>query len=84
MQNPFIKHTNILRYIGNILLLSGYFVLLWGDPKTGLLVKCIGNVFVIPFAIKYKFWDILVLCAFYAAIEVPKLIQLSFPSLSVN
>ena len=82
--NLFMKNTDVLRYIGNILLLSGYFVLLWGDPKVGLLVKCVGNAFVIPFAIKYKFWDILILCGFYAAIEVPKLIQLTFPSLSVN
>jgi hypothetical protein len=49
-----------------------------------LLVKCFGNAFVVPFAIKYKFWDILVLCGFYAAIEIPKLLQLSFPSLFVN
>jgi len=69
--------SNIFRYIGNILLLLGYFILIWGDPKVGLLVKCVGNVFVVPFAIKYKFWDILVLCIFYAAIEIPKLIQLS-------
>jgi hypothetical protein len=79
MPNP-----NFLRYIGNILLLTGYFFLLWGDLQLGLIVKCIGNILVIPFAIKYKFWDILVLCAFYAAIEVPKLIQVSFPSLFVN
>jgi hypothetical protein len=79
-----LTKSNVLRYIGNILLLSGYFFLLWGDPKTGLIVKCIGNVFVVPFAIKYKFWDILVLCGFYAAIEIPKLIQLFFPSLFVN
>lgn len=70
-----MKKYVILRYIGNILLVSGYFFLLWGDPKSGLIVKCIGNVFVIPFAIKYKFWDILILCGFYAAIEIPKLIQ---------
>jgi hypothetical protein len=79
-----ISKSNFFRYVGNILLLSGYFVLLWGDPKVGLFVKCVGNVFVVPFAIKYKFWDILALCAFYAAIEVPKLVQLTFPNLFVN
>ena len=79
-----MKKSDVLRYIGNFLLLSGYFFMLWGDMSIGLLVKCIGNVFVIPFAIKYKFWDILVLCAFYGAIEIPKLIQLSFPNLFVN
>ena len=71
-----MSKSDIFRYIGNILLLSGYFFLLWGDLKVGLMVKCVGNIFVVPFAIKYKFWDILILCGFYAAIEVPKLIQL--------
>jgi len=71
-----MSKSDLFRYIDNILLLSGYFFLPWGDPKSGLLVKCIGNAFVIPFALKYKFWDILVLCGFYAAIEIPKLIQL--------
>ena len=84
MKSPLIKNTDVMRYIGNILLLSGYFFILWGDMSIGLLVKCIGNVFVIPFAIKYKFWDILVLCGFYAVIEIPKLIQLTFPNLFVN
>ncbi len=65
-----MSKSNVFRYIGNILLLSGYFFLLWGDMKIGLFVKCIGNVFVVPFAIKYKFWDILFLCGFYAAIEI--------------
>ena len=71
-----MSKSDVFRYIGNILLLSGYFILLWGDQKTGLLIKSVGNAFVIPFAFKYKFWDILVLCGFYAAIELPKLIQL--------
>jgi hypothetical protein len=75
-RTPLMAKSNVFRYIGNFLLLAGYFFLLWGDMKIGLFVKCLGNVFVVPFAIKYKFWDILFLCGFYAAIEVPKLIQL--------
>ena len=53
-----MSKSDVFRYIGNILLLSGYFILLWGDQKTGLLIKSVGNAFVIPFAFKYKFWDI--------------------------
>ena len=54
-----MSKSDIFRYIGNVLLLSGYFFLLCGDLKVGLMVKCVGNIFVVPFAIKYKFWDIL-------------------------
>lgn len=68
--------TGILRYIGNTLLLIGYFILLWGDFKSGLIIKFIGGLFGIPFAIKLKLWDVLVLCAFYGIIEFTKIVEL--------
>jgi hypothetical protein len=56
----------------------GYFVMLWYDLKVGLILKCIGGILCIPFAIKHKFWDVLVVCGFFGAIEIAKLIQLYF------
>jgi hypothetical protein len=50
--------------------------MLWGDFKNGLLVKCIGGLLTIPFAIKLKLWDVLVLCAFFTFTEVSKLTQI--------
>jgi hypothetical protein len=79
-----MKNVGLFRYLGNVFLIMGYFLLLWSDPVIGLIIKCLGNFLIVPFAIKYKFWDILVLCGFYAAIEIPKLTQLIFPSLIVN
>lgn len=71
-----MSKTSLLRYIGNFLLIIGYFVLLWGDFKYGLLIKCIGGIFTIPFAIRLKLWDVLLLCVFYGIIEFTKLTQL--------
>jgi hypothetical protein len=71
-----MSKTNLLRYIGNFLLIIGYFVLLWGDFKYGLLIKCIGGLLTLPFAIKLKLWDVLILCVFYGVIEFAKLSQL--------
>ena len=71
-----MSKTSLLRYIGNFLLIIGYFVLLWGDFKYGLLIKCVGGFLTIPFAIKLKLWDVLLLCVFYGIIEVTKLTQL--------
>jgi hypothetical protein len=79
-----MKNVGLFRYIGNAFLILGYFLLLWSDPIAGLLIKCIGNFLIVPFAIKYKFWDILILCSFYAVIEIPKLIHLIFLNLFVN
>jgi hypothetical protein len=50
--------------------------MLWGDFKNGLLVKCIGGLLTIPFAIKLRLWDVLLLCAFFTFTEISKLTQL--------
>ena len=65
-----------LRYIGNLILIIGYFVLLHVNMSLGLIIKCIGGVLTIPFAIQNKLWDVLFLCGFFGIIETIKLIQL--------
>jgi hypothetical protein len=35
--------------------------MLWGDFKYGLIIKFIGGLLGIPFAIKLKLWDVLFL-----------------------
>ena len=68
--------SDLLRWIGNILLIIGYQIMLWGDFKNGLLLKCIGGLLTVPFAIKLKLWDVLFLCAFFGISEISKLSQL--------
>jgi len=71
-----MSKTSILRYIGNILLIIGYQTMLWGDFKYGLMIKVVGGLLTIPFAIKLKLWDVLFLCAFFGISEMSKLSQL--------
>ena len=71
-----MSKTSILRYIGNILLIIGYQTMLWGDFKYGLIIKVVGGLLTIPFAIKLKLWDVLFLCAFFGISEMSKLSQL--------
>jgi hypothetical protein len=66
---------SILRYIGNFLLLLGYQIMLWGDFKNGLIIKSIGGLLGIPFAIKLKLWDVLFLITFFGITEISKLTQ---------
>ena len=68
--------SDLLRWIGNSLLIVGYQIMLWGDFKNGLLLKCIGGLLTVPFAIKLKLWDVLFLCAFFGISEISKLSQL--------
>jgi hypothetical protein len=71
-----MSKTSILRYIGNILLIIGYQTMLWGDFKYGLMIKVVGGLLTIPFAIKLKLWDVLFLCAFFGISEISKVVQL--------
>jgi hypothetical protein len=50
--------------------------MLWGDFKYGLMIKCIGGLLTVPFAIKLKLWDVLFLCAFFGISEISKVVQL--------
>ncbi len=71
-----MSKSSVLRYIGNVLLILGYQIMLWGDFKYGLVVKFIGGTLTIPFAIKLRLYDVLVLCVFFSVNELAKLAQL--------
>ena len=71
-----MSKSDLLRWIGNLLLIIGYQIMLWGDFKNGLLLKCIGGLLTVPFAIKLKLWDVLFLIAFFGITEMTKLTQL--------
>lgn len=71
-----MSKTSVLRYLGNLLLVIGYQIMLWGDFKSGLLLKFIGGLLTVPFIIKFKLWDMLLLCIFFSMTEVSKLTQL--------
>ena len=71
-----MSKSSILRYLGNLFLITGYQIMLWGDFKYGLIIKFIGGLLGIPFAIKLKLWDVLFLIAFFGITEISKLTQL--------
>jgi len=73
-----MSKTSILRYLVNLLLIIGYQTMLWGDFKYGLMLKVVGGLLTVPFAIKLKLWDVLFLCAFFGISEISKLSQLFF------
>jgi len=77
-----MSKTSFLRYIGNLLLIIGYQTMLWGDFKYGLILKCIGGILSIPFAIKLKLWDVLFLCTFFGITEITKVVQLTSPGMT--
>jgi hypothetical protein len=68
---------NQLRIWGSVLLIVGYFLVLYVDVRFGCTVRLLGNLAMMPFAIKIKTWDIVGLEAFFSVIDISKIIQLS-------
>lgn len=66
-----------LRIIGSALLLTGYFILLYVDVLFGCWFRLLGGVFMLPFAVKIKVWDVVGLQSFFAAMDLSKIIQLT-------
>lgn len=66
----------ILRYIGSILVLVGYFFLLNVDILTGVSLRIIANCLSLPWAIKYKVWDFVILLVFFLVLEIAKFKEL--------
>jgi hypothetical protein len=68
--------TTTLRWAGNFLLIIGYGILLYADPKLGLVLKLIGGALLLPSFYRHKMWDGIGIAAFFAAMEGYKLVQL--------
>jgi hypothetical protein len=70
-------NSSILRIGGSVLLILGYFVLLYVDVRLGCIIRFGGNLAMMPFAIKIKTWDVVVLQAFFSVLDASKIIELS-------
>jgi hypothetical protein len=67
----------LLRYLGSILVLIGYFFLLNVDILTGVSLRIVANCLSLPWAIKYKIWDFVILLVFFLVLEIAKFIELT-------
>jgi len=70
-------NANQLRVLGSICLIIGYFFILYVSVYWGCWIRLIGNLAMLPFAVKIRTWDIVGLEAFFSAIDASKIIQLS-------
>ena len=65
----------ILRYIGNALVIIGYFVLLYINMIWGLAICFTANILLFPWAIKGKYWDVVIIAAFFAVLNGAKFVM---------
>jgi len=70
-------NANQMRVLGSVFLIFGYFLVLYYSVYWGCWVRLIGNLAMLPFAVKIKTWDIVGLESFFSVIDISKIIQLS-------
>lgn len=71
-----VDWTVVARRAGNISIVVGYFVLLNVDLLTGILIRIGANLLVLPWGLKAKMWDFVILVSFLMSIELHKLITM--------
>jgi hypothetical protein len=76
--DPNYRILSWMRVIGNMMFVVGYIIILFTSVEVGIYCRMIGNVLSWPHFQKMRMWDILTIRAFFAIVEIVKLIQIWF------
>lgn len=61
------------RIVGSFLVVSAYFVILHVDVATGVVMNVIADSISIPYFIRTKSWDVVIMLVFLLSISISKL-----------
>ena len=70
-----MKTLTAMRVVGSITVISAYFVVLHVNLTIGLVMNVIADSISIPYFVKTKSWDIVVMLGFLLAISFSKLLS---------
>ena len=65
----------LARVIGSVLVVAGYFVVLNVNVTAGVVTNLTADVLSLPFFIRTKAWDVVVMISFLAFVSISKLLQ---------
>lgn len=66
----------IMRIVGSVLVITGYFTLLHVNVVTGVLIHLLADILSIPFFVKTKAFDVVAVLSFLSLISISKLLSL--------
>jgi hypothetical protein len=69
-----MKILESMRIIGSILIVASYFVVLHVNTTAGVIIHLVADVCTIPYFVKKKTWDMVIMLMFLSAIGIKKLI----------
>ena len=70
-----MKTLTVMRVIGSIMVIAAYFVVLHVNLTVGVIMNVIADTISIPFFVKTKSWDIVIMLGFLLAISFSKLLS---------
>jgi len=66
------------RILGSALVILGYFVLLHVDLLAGVIINLSADVLSLPYFIRTKTWDVVVMISFMSAVSLSKIVSICF------
>ena len=64
-----------MRIVGSIGVIAAYFIILHVNLLWGVVINFIADLISIPFFVKTKAWDVVVMLSFLLAISISKLLS---------
>ena len=63
------------RILGSVLVIVGYFVVLNVNVTAGVVTNLVADTLSLPFFIRTKAWDVVIMISFLAVVSISKLTQ---------
>ena len=70
-----MKTLTTMRIVGSIMVITAYFVVLHVNLTAGVIMNVIADTISIPYFVKTKSWDIVIMLGFLLAISFSKLLS---------
>ena len=70
-----MKTLTAMRIVGSIGVIAAYFIILHVNLLWGVIINFIADLISIPFFIKTKAWDVVLMLSFLLAISMSKLLS---------
>jgi hypothetical protein len=70
-----MKTLTTMRVVGSIMVIAAYFVVLHVNMTAGVIMNSIADTISIPYFVKTKSWDIVIMLGFLLAISFSKLLS---------
>jgi hypothetical protein len=70
-----MKTDVLMRIVGSIGVIVAYFVILHVNVLAGVLINFVADLISIPYFIRTKSWDVVIMLSFLLAISISKLLS---------